>query len=518
MGESGRRLPRSLRARVTAVGVATLLVVLGLGAWVTVRALAAALRNDLADQNAEVLDALAQAIAEGADPRTIRIPIGADGTEFTIVDQDGWLINASALTYLPTGVTITDVLGPSNEVVVFDSGLVVESLTFDPTVLDTFPGITGPVLATPIDVPPALIQGVEFSEFDESDFVEAGDWFETERSVTTPEGAELRLQAFSPLGIIGRSINRLAVVMLILVPLLALAGGLALWQAIGAALAPVQRISDEARRIAPSNSGDRLPVPRSGDEIAELTGTLNDMLDRLDAGLARQRQFVSDASHELRSPLTVVRGASELLSDRDLPAGADGNVAALRRGVDRLEAVLDDLTDLASAGKPASRRQVDLAELVGREVELVRADRLDRPEDDVVIEVDGVEAAMVEVNPVQLGRAVNNLVTNGVRHAEGRVAVGARVVDDTIEIVVDDDGPGVAVDDRTRIFDRFVRLDDGRSRDDGGTGLGLALVASIAADHAGEVTCTDSPLGGARFVLRLAAAPSSAAAGSGSTG
>ena len=353
------------------------------------------------------------------------------------------------------------------------------------------------VIAGPVDVPLDLF---EATEFDENDFVEAGDWFETGRSVTTPDGDELSLQAYSPLGVIGRSIDRLALVMLVLVPLLALAGGLALWRAIGAALAPVERISDEARRIAPSSSGVRLPVPDSGDEIARLTETLNGMLDRLDAGLVRQRQFVSDASHELRSPLTVVRGATELLADRELPAEADHNLDILRRGVDRLGAVLDDLTELASAGEPARRRPVDLADLVAREVDLVR----DTVDGDVRLELDPVEAAVVELNPVQVGRAVNNLVANAARHAAQRVVVAARFgAGGQVEIVVDDDGPGVAPEDRDRIFDRFVRLDDGRTRTDGGTGLGLALVASIATDHGGSVTCTDSPIGGARFVLRL---------------
>jgi signal transduction histidine kinase len=494
---------------VTVVGMVTLALVLGLGAWVTVRALGAALRSDIQAQNDEVIDSLAQAIADGADVPTLRLPLGADGTEFLIIDEGGALMNASVYTFLPGEEELIDLMEAQPGVVVFESGVVSGPVDLDATdFLDAqeFSPESGIVL-----------NGVVPVEGSDAFFVDADDWFETERTVLTPAGDELTVIALSPLGIIGRSVDRLGLAMLLIVPLLVLAGGGALWWAVGAALAPVGRITDEANRIAPSNSGDRLPVPASGDEIAELAETLNGMLDRLDAGLVRQRQFVSDASHELRSPLTAVRGAAGLLADRtDLPDGAEPSVAALVRGSTRLEAVLDDLTELAAAGASTSRRDVDLADLIAEEAESVRS-ASDRVEAGTVeIGLDRVEPLVVRANPVQLGRSVANLLSNAARHARTRVEVGARANGGRIEIVVDDDGDGVPAQDRDRIFERFIRLDDARSRDGGGSGLGLAIVASIVAEHGGTVGCEPSPLGGARFVIRLpgVAAPSSTDTGS----
>ncbi|MCL4160252.1 UNVERIFIED_CONTAM: hypothetical protein GTU68_053444, partial [Idotea baltica] len=281
-----------------------------------------------------------------------------------------------------------------------------------------------------------------------------------------------------------------------IVPLVVLLGGLALWFAVGSALQPVQRITDEARRIAPSNSGDRLPVPDSSDEIADLTITLNDMLDRLDAGLIRQRQFVSDASHELRSPLTAVKGAAELVAaNHHLSEEIEPTVETLGRGVARLETVLDDLTELAVAGVAVAKTDVDLADVINREVEVVAAST------HVVIDTSGVLVAAVAAHEIRLGRAVRNLLDNAVRHAESEVRVAATIKDDTVRVTVDDDGPGIPEADRGRVFERFVRLDDSRTRSAGGSGLGLALVSAIATEHGGTVTCGVSPLGGARFEL-----------------
>ncbi|MFT7598418.1 MAG: signal transduction histidine kinase [Acidimicrobiales bacterium] len=282
-----------------------------------------------------------------------------------------------------------------------------------------------------------------------------------------------------------------------------LLGGIALWLAVGSALEPVSRISAEARAIDSSTSGGRLEVPRSGDEIAELTVTLNAMLDRLDAGLRRQRQFVSDASHELRSPLTVVKGAGELVaSDIGLPVDLRSPVATLNRNVLRLESVLDDLTALAAAGAAVSRTDVDLADLVIDEVAATEA----AAEHSAVVSIDvtGVRPVVVSAYPVRLGRAVRNLLDNAVRYAESLVVVTTEVIDGTVRITVDDDGPGVPAADRESVFERFerfVRLDAARHRDRGGSGLGLAIVATIAEDHGGSVVCDVGPRGGARFVL-----------------
>lgn len=486
-------IPRSLRARVTTVGVVTLALMLSVGGWLTVRALAAALRGDTKAQNEEVLDGLATQIASGVDPRVIPVPVGSDGTEFLILDEAENLINFS---FVAPSIHPVPVPGGT---IFLDSG----SIPLNGSAGQTDPRLAetavfqseAELLAFLLSLESGGVSGVASVEVVEAGFGETGAWFETRRSIETPQGQELTLVALSPFEVLSRSIDRLAWALVVIVPLIVLLGGFALWFAIGSALQPVQRITDEARRIAPSNSGDRLPVPDSSDEIADLTTTLNDMLDRLDAGLIRQRQFVSDASHELRSPLTAVKGAAELVAVNDaLPSSIEPTIETLGRGVARLETVLNDLTELAVSGVTLARTEIDLADVINAEVELVAATT-----DDVAIESTGVPMAAVEAHEVRLGRAVRNLLENAVRHAESKVVVSATAEGNSVRIVIEDDGPGIEKADRDRVFERFVRLDDARARSSGGSGLGLALVSSIAAEHGGEVTCGESVLGGARF-------------------
>lgn len=484
-------MPKSLRARVTIVGVITMALVLGIGAWVTVRALAAGFRSDLGAQNEEVLDVLVDEIAEGADAATLLLPIGADGTDFLILNEQDQVINASFLPATAFSTVILDGVG-------FEAGTI-DFATFDfgqsmsQAERDMLESQFGFVVEETF---------VSSADPDSVFFVDADNWFETRRVVDSPNNGQLTIIATTPLGVVGRSITRLSVALAIIVPVLVALGGWALWAAIGAALGPIQRISDEANRIAPSNSGDRLPVPETGDEIASLTNTLNDMLDRLDDGLIRQRQFISDASHELRSPLTTITGAAELVGSReDLPSDAEPTVALLQRGVARLEAVLDDVTQLAEGDSGLVATEVDLDELIGRELTSVAADY-----PALTIDGSGLTPMSVRVHALSLSRAVQNLVANAARHASSTVSVSANVMedlDDLVAITVDDDGTGVAPADRERIFDRFVRLDDGRSRATGGSGLGLSIVASIARAHGGSVVCGESPLGGARFTLMI---------------
>lgn len=484
-----RLLPRSLRARVTVVGVVTLALVLGLGAWVTVRALGAALRADTQAQNDEVIDELEASIDAGVPPEALLLPVATDGTEFLILDESGFVRNASFFAAPGAdafGFSIAEVFPPDQ------GGIAVgnEVFEFEAASQAELEAILATLAA---EAPPNAI-------VDEGTFVDAGNWFESRRTIVTPAGDELTVLALTPFGIVGRSVTRLSIALAIIVPLLVLAGGAAIWVAIGAALQPVQRISDEAARIAPSNARGRLPVPESGDEIAELTVTLNDMLDRLDAGLVRQRAFVSDASHELRSPLTAVKGAAELLDMRDdLPADTEPTVHALTRGTERLEAVLDDLTQLADGGTTPMIESVDLDVILHDEI-----DELRRSAPDHVTIQAALTPIVIQANATQIRRAVTNLVSNAMRHAESTVEITSSATDRELRITVDDDGPGVAEADRERIFERFVRVDDARTRAAGGSGLGLALVASIVADHGGTAWCETSPsLGGARFAIEL---------------
>jgi signal transduction histidine kinase len=226
--------------------------------------------------------------------------------------------------------------------------------------------------------------------------------------------------------------------------------------------------------------------------------TLNEMLDRLAAATDAQRRFVADASHELRSPLATIRAAHEVASVH--PEAVDWAVvnADVLAELTRLEQLVDDLLFLARTDEDAPRprrEDVDLDDLVAEEAgRLRRAAPLQ-----VVTRL--VPARVVGDRPA-LARLLRNLADNAARHAVDRVEI--RVEPGTEEAVVDvlDDGPGIPLAERDRVFDRFVRLDTSRERAAGGAGLGLAIAREIARVHGGDLVVLDSP-SGAHLRLRL---------------
>ena len=298
-------------------------------------------------------------------------------------------------------------------------------------------------------------------------------------------------------------VRALVVTLAIVFPLAALALVAAVWWLVGRTLRPVEEIRREVESIGLDRLDHRVPAPGTGDEIDRLAATMNDMLARLQSSAEVQRRFVADVSHELRTPLTRMRPTLEV--DLSEP-GADLDVTArgvLDDAID-MQALVDDLLFLArrDAGTGDVRlRPTDLDVIVDEEVRLVRA------ETTVRVDMTGVSAAVVDGDARQLARLVRNLLSNAVRHAASLVMVTLVELDDArtgeVMLRVDDDGVGIAPEDRRRVFERFVRLDSARSGRDGGTGLGLAIVADIAAAHGGTVDVVESSLGGASFVVRL---------------
>jgi signal transduction histidine kinase len=281
-----------------------------------------------------------------------------------------------------------------------------------------------------------------------------------------------------------RGLGLLRSYLFVVFPLLILALAILAWRVIGATLRPVESLRLGAEEITGGGGSARLPVPVSRDEIQRLAVTLNDMLDRLEAGRARQREFVADAAHELRSPLTNMRTqlevAQHLGPKADWPAVGEDLLADNTR----LSRLVDDLLLLARADdspQPTRREPVDLAEVV-RDV----TGRLDR------VEVQ-VSPVWTEGNGDELRRVVANLVENAVRHARTGVRVSAATDGDWAVVTVTDDGPGIPPADRGRVFERFTRLDDSRTRADrGGAGLGLAIVRELVRRHGGTVALHDA--------------------------
>jgi signal transduction histidine kinase len=283
-------------------------------------------------------------------------------------------------------------------------------------------------------------------------------------------------------------------------PLLLALVAVTTWLVVGRALAPVDAIRREVDSITSAELHRRVPAPAGTDEIARLAGTMNQMLDRLEEGQARQRRFTADASHELRSPVASIRQHAEVARAHPDSTTVPRLAEVVHAENLRVERLVDDLLLLARADERTlelSRRPVDLDDLVFDE-----ARRL-RDATELSVDTSAVSAGRVRGDPPALRAVLRNLGDNAARHARSRVAFALGERDGSVVLDVDDDGPGVAAGDRDRIFQRFVRLDDARTRDSGGSGLGLAIVAELVAAHLGSVAVDDSPLGGARFEVRL---------------
>lgn len=303
---------------------------------------------------------------------------------------------------------------------------------------------------------------------------------------------------------IERTVDRVRAALWLAIPVAMLLSGLATWLLAGRALRPVRLITERTSQIRSSTLHERVPVPVGSDEISGLATEMNTMLDRVEREDTRRRQFVADASHELRSPIAAIRTQAEAA----LAAPATTGTAELAAGVlaeaERMSVLVDDLLSLARHDEalPPPGSVVDLDDVVLDEARRQRR---------VPVDTRRVSAGRVRCRPDELSRMVSHLLDNAARHATSAVAVSLTTTTDdrdheVVVLAVDDDGPGVPVDDRERIFERFVRLDDARERDRGGAGLGLAVVATVARSCGGDVEVGDSELGGARFVLTLPAA------------
>ncbi|WP_225753919.1 cell wall metabolism sensor histidine kinase WalK [Actinotalea sp. Marseille-Q4924] len=307
---------------------------------------------------------------------------------------------------------------------------------------------------------------------------------------TTWRGEQVTVVATMPLAEVQGLLRALSLSLVGVVPTLTGILAVAVWLVLGRALHPVERMRSAAAQVARAGGPGSLPVSPADDEVSALARTLNEMLDRLETASARQRRFVADAAHELRSPLATLRASLEVARQHPEVYRTDELADDLVGEVLRMQGLVDDLLLLARVGSaPRTREEVDLVD-VARDAVGGSGAVLRRP--DVRVEVDGTGSAVGDAPA--LGRVVRNLVDNAVRHATSRV----RVTVGQGSVTVDDDGAGIPAHDRDRVFERFVRLDEAREREAGGSGLGLAIVREIAREHGGDVTLAEAPLGGLR--------------------
>ena len=272
-------------------------------------------------------------------------------------------------------------------------------------------------------------------------------------------------------------------------PLLVLLISGGAWLLLGRTLLPVALMTDQATRISGAGLNQRLPEPRRADELGRLALSLNAMLARLESSAQRQRRFIADASHELRSPVASLRTQLETAQPSDPELLPD-----LLAETVRLQELSEELLLIArlEAGRSVLRSTtVDLDDVVDTAVARAHVPA------GVQLDDTGVAPVQVAGEAALLERVVDNLLTNALRHAERRVRVTTRAHGGGAELVVEDDGPGVPPADRERVLLPFTRLDDGRDRRSGGAGLGLAVVRDACAAHGGSVEMLTGGLGGA---------------------
>ena len=295
--------------------------------------------------------------------------------------------------------------------------------------------------------------------------------------------------------------------------LLAIGGPLALalatavgWVVAGAALRPVERMRAEAAAITASEPGHRLHSPGTGDEVARLGQTLNEMLDRLEQALQRERRFVDEASHELRTPLANLRTELDLALRRSrTPEELEAALRSTAEETDRLARLAEDLLVMARADRgrlPVRRESVDVAPLVARAIETFgpRAER-----GGVSVEARVPEDLRGNLDPLRVRQVIGNLLDNSLRHTPpgGRVTVEAARENGVLSLEVRDTGEGFPAAFLPRAFEPFARPDASRSRIDGGAGLGLAIVRAVAEAHGGEAQARNRSEGGAVVTLRI---------------
>ncbi|WP_279331366.1 HAMP domain-containing sensor histidine kinase [Streptomyces sp. OS603R] len=464
------RLFGSVRSRAT-LG-ATLVVAVALVAAGT--ALLLSLRANLTGEAGTRAERSAQAVASELAARTPLDKLSgldAEDTPVQIVDEDGVLLAASEDLERISGTGTSEVTpapAPSDEDDRDDPD------DRDDDSLD--PGEIAPGAS--------YTNGTATIDGDTEDYRFAA------VEVETPDRGRLTVHAGAPLAAEHSAVGTALTAMLIGFPLLLGVVAAVTWLVTGRALRPVEGIRREMAAITASEDlRRRVPEPATHDEVARLARTTNATLAALEASVERQRAFVADASHELRSPIASLRTQLEVAAAHPELLDLDGAVEDTVR-LQNLAADLLLLARLDTGERPAGTR-VDLAALA-REAAAGR--------EGVTVEAEPVE---VSGSRGQLSRVLGNLLDNAERHARERITVTVRREGGAAVVGVADDGEGVAEADRERIFERFVRLDAARSRDDGGAGLGLAIARDVAVRHGGTLTAGAAPAGGALFELRL---------------
>jgi two-component system OmpR family sensor kinase len=330
------------------------------------------------------------------------------------------------------------------------------------------------------------------------------------RRVTIPPGVEYVIVVGSSLEPTDEELESLRGILTYLVPLSLVIAGIGGWFLAGRSLSPVVAMADRARKIGVESLNARLPVANPRDELGLLAGTFNELLARLETAVEQQRQFMADASHELRTPVTIARTAARVALQQPTRTESEyrETLEIVEQETIRLSRIVDDMFTLtrADAGNyPVRTTPMYLDEVVD---EVVRAARVVAETRDVSITVECLPSAAFTGDEELIRRLIVNVLDNAIRYspAKGTVRVALDRAGDVYAVSVSDQGPGIAAEAQARIFERFYRVDTARTHDgvsDGGAGLGLALARWIAKVHGGDVTLAASSRLGSTFVITL---------------
>ncbi len=314
------------------------------------------------------------------------------------------------------------------------------------------------------------------------------------------DGRQSTVLAAASLGAVESATRTLVPLLALGIPAITFLVGLTIWRLTLRAFQPVEAMARQAEAISFSDLHLRVPEPNPEDEIRRLAVVLNRMLERLETSVSRQRRFTADAGHELKSPVAALLTMAEVAEanpQRFDVAELASDVAGQSR---RLATLVDDLLVLARSDEhrlELNRESFDLTEVIREEI----ASGGPSP---VAVDTGRLQPVIINADRRKIGQVVRNLLDNAVRHASHTVRIETHATGGEAAICVSDDGPGIPPADRDRIFERFVRLDEARSRAAGGTGLGLSVVRSIVEAHRGRITVGGDPdLGGAVITVVL---------------
>jgi len=321
------------------------------------------------------------------------------------------------------------------------------------------------------------------------------------------------LQVGQPLSSLSSTLHSVILVLLFFIFTLLLGGAVGSYWLSGYALRPITFLTSTAQRIHASDLHQRVPVPKARDEVQHLALTLNAMIERLEHAFAQQRRFIADASHELRTPVTIIRSIAEIALEE--PISLDECVAALTDVTaegERLGRLINHLLGLARAeGEEMHLSQAqDVVSLDALTLDVAETSQPLAFERGITLQTATIEPAMVQGDMTQLIQVMMELINNALTYTDtgGKVTLSVRTHDDHVCFEVSDTGIGIATKDMPHIFERFYRVDPARSRATGSSGLGLAIVEKIIRQHGGTTTVTSRVKQGSTFTVTLPLAPS----------